>query len=80
MKTKNKLVFQSIGIKEDAKNVMFLSKKKGIYEHIAPMDFAEHLRKSNVSDNCDVYFVDFYEMDIMSDISILVKVYGMYNI
>ena len=44
------------------------------------MDFAEHLRKSNVSDNCDVYFVDFYEMDIMRDISILVKVYGMYNI
>ena len=79
MKTKNKLVFQSIGIKGDAKNVMFLS-KKGIYENIAPMDFAEHLRKSNVSDNCDVYFVDFYEMDIMRDISILVKVYGMYNI
>ena len=35
-------------------------------KHITPMDFAEHLRKSDVSENRKVYYmVDFYEMDFM---------------
>ena len=38
-------------------------------KHIAPMDFAEHLRKSEVSENSKVYYmVDFYEMDFMEGI------------
>ena len=48
-------------------------------KHIAPMDFAEHLRKSEVSENSKVYYmVDFYEMDFMEGIGS--KVDEMYNI
>ena len=49
-------------------------------KHIAPMDFAEHLRKSDVSENSKVYMVDVYKMDFMKGIVILVKVDEMYNI
>ena len=45
------------------------------------MDFAEHIRKSSVSENRKVYILlDFYEMDFMKSIVILVKVDEMYNI
>ena len=45
------------------------------------MDFAEHIRKSGVSENRKVYILlDFYEMDFMKSIVILVKVEEMYNI
>ena len=45
------------------------------------MDFAEHIRKSGVSENRKVYILlDFYEMDFMKSIVILVKVDEMYNI
>ena len=40
-------------------------------KHIAPMDFAEYLRKSDVSEKSKVY---------MTGIVILVKVDEMYNI
>ena len=43
-------------------------------KHIAPMDFAEHLRKSDVSENSTVYMVDIYGMDFMKGIVILLKV------
>ena len=44
------------------------------------MDFAEHLRKTDVSENSKVYMVDFYEMDFIKSTNILVKVDEMYNI
>ena len=47
MNLKNQLVVRSIETKEEAKNVMFCIEKdisKG-GNHIAPMDFAEYLRK-----------------------------------
>ena len=58
MKAKNKLVVRS---KEEAKNVMFWLEKKHIKggKHIAPMDFAEYLRKSDVSDNNKIYYGQF---------------------
>ena len=49
-------------------------------KHIAPMDFAEHSRKSDVSENSTVCMVDFYKKDFIRGIFILVKVDGMYNI
>ena len=50
-------------------------------KNIAPMDFSESLRKS-VSQNSNVKFVmgDFYKMNFMNGIVILVKVDEMYNI
>ena len=57
LKTKNKLVVWSIAMKEEAKNVMFWSKKRHIkgQKHIASMDFPKHLRKSDFSENSKVY-------------------------
>ena len=75
MKAKNKLVFRSIEIKDKGKSVMFWFKKT--YQrskHIVPMGFAVYPRKS------DVIMVDFYDMDCMKGIVILVKVDEMYNI
>ena len=43
------------------------------------MDFAEHLRKSNDSENSKV-MVDPYDMEFMKGTVILVKVEEMYNI
>ena len=50
-------------------------------KNIAPMDSSESLRKS-VSQNSNVKFIvgDFYKMDFMNGIVILVKVDEMYNI
>ena len=50
-------------------------------KNIAPMDFSESLRKS-VSQNSNVKFImgDFYKMNFMNGIVILVKVDEMYNI
>ena len=61
MKRKNKLTVWSIGIKKKSKNVMFWSKKGHIKgdKHIARMDFAEHLRKSNYSENSKVCYGRF---------------------
>ena len=47
---------------------------------MGPMDFTEYLRKSDVSENNKVYMVDFYKMDFMKGIVILVKVDKMYHI
>ena len=44
------------------------------------MDFANYLRKSDVSQNRKVYYCHFYEMDFMKGIVILVKVDEMYKI
>ena len=44
------------------------------------MDFAEHLRKSDVSENSKVYMVHFYEIEFMKYIVILVKPDEMYSI
>ena len=48
----------SLAIKAEAKSVMFLSKKRHIKgeKYITPMDFAEHLTKSDVSENNKVYY------------------------
>ena len=50
-------------------------------KNIAPMDFSESLRKS-VSQNSNVKFImgDFYKMNFINGIVILVKVDEMYNI
>ena len=41
--------------------MLFLIRKRHIKggEHIAPMDFAEYLRKSEVSENSKVYYCQF---------------------
>ena len=44
------------------------------------MDFAQNLRISDVSENTKVYMVDFYEIDFMIGIVILVKINEMYDI
>ena len=48
-------------IKEEAKNVMILVKKRHIKgeKHIAPMDFGEYPRKSDVSENSKFYYRRF---------------------
>ena len=38
------------------------------------MDFGKYLRKSDVSENSKVYYADFYKMNFMKGIAILVKV------
>ena len=69
-------------MKEEAKMLCFDQKKTHQrWKHITPLDFAEHIRKSGVSENRKVYILlDFYEMDFMKSIVILVKVDEMYNI
>ena len=61
LKAKNELVVRSMEIKEEAKNVMILVKKRHIKgeKHIAPMDFGEYLRKSDVSENSKFYYRRF---------------------
>ena len=49
-------------------------------KHIALIDFAEHLRNPDVSENSKVFMVDIDEMDFMKGVVILVKVDEMYNI
>ena len=44
------------------------------------MDFAKYLRKSDVSENSKFIMTDFYEMDFMKRIVILVKVDEMCKI
>ena len=48
--------------------------------YVTPMDFAEHLRKSDLSENSKFITIDSYEMDFMKVIVILVKVDKIYNI
>ena len=60
-------------IKKDTSKVKF----------ITPMDFAEHLRKSDVSENSKVYYGRFLRNGLHEGITILVqllKVTEMYNI
>ena len=45
-------------------------------KHVAQMDFAEYLGKSDVTQNKFI-IVDFYEMDFMKSVVILVKVNEM---
>ena len=40
---------------------MFWLKKRRGEKHIAPIDFAEYLRKSDVSDNSKVYYDRFLQ-------------------
>ena len=43
-------------IKEEPKNVVLIRKRHiRVGKHIAPMDFADYLRKSDVSENSKVY-------------------------
>ena len=44
------------------------------------MDFAEHLRKSDVSENTKVYYGRFLQTGLHGRYVILVKVDEMYNI
>ena len=85
MKTKNKLVVRSIAIKEEANNNNVFIKKRNTKgeKYITPMDFAEHLRKSDVSENSKVYYGRFLRNGLHEGITILVqllKVDEMYNI
>ena len=50
MKAKNKLVVQ---IKKEAKNVVLILRET--YQKSAQVDFAEYLRKADVSENGQVY-------------------------
>ena len=49
-------------------------------KHIVSMDFAEYLRKSDVSENSKVYYGRFLRNGLHVAIVILVKVDEMYNI
>ena len=49
-------------------------------KQIAPVDFLEHLGKSDVSENSKVYVVDIFEMNFMKGTAILLKVDETYNI
>ena len=49
-------------------------------KYITPMDFAEHLRKSELSENNKVYNGKFLRYGLMKGIIILVKVDEMSNI
>ena len=71
-KAKTKLIVPSIKIKKKQKMLCFAYKKhiKG-GKNIAPMDLAEYLRKSDVS---KFIMTDFYKMDFMKGIAVLVKV------
>ena len=81
LKAKNKLVARSIEIKQEVKNVMFWLKKDVSKVNIASMNFAEHLRKFQMFQRkAKLIMADFYEMNFMKDIVILVKVDEMYNI
>ena len=57
MQTKNELVVRSIAITEEAKTAVLIKKKRHIKleKFITPMNFAEHFRKSDVSENSKVY-------------------------
>ena len=48
--------------------------------HIAPIDFAEYLRKSVVSENSKAYYNRFLRNGLHESIVMLVKVDEMYNI
>ena len=58
-------------IKEEAKNVMFLIKKRHMKgeKHLAPMDFAEYLSKWDILENSKSVMDDFYKIDFMKVIA-----------
>ena len=62
--------------------MLCFDKKKHIKseKYVTPVDFAEHLRKSDLSENSKFITIDSYEIDSMKVIVILVKVDKMYNI
>ena len=47
--------------------------------HIVPLDFAEYHRKWDFSDNTKTVVADFYEMDFIKGIFLLLNVDKMYN-
>ena len=49
-------------------------------KYITPMDFAEQLRKSGVSEILKFIMINSYKMDFMKGNVILVKVDELYNI
>ena len=55
------VVQRSIEIKEKVRNAMLWFKKRydNSEEYIAPMNFAEYIKKSNVSKNSKVYYGPF---------------------
>ena len=56
MQTKNELVVRSIAITEEAKTAVLIKKRHiKLEKYITPMNFAEHFRKSDVSENSKVY-------------------------
>ena len=68
--------------KRKSKKCYVLIKKRHIKseKYVTPVDFAEHLRKSDLSENSKFITIDSYEIDSMKVIVILVKVDKMYNI
>ena len=59
----SKFVVWSIEIKQEAKNVGFHLRKMHIKgeKHIAQIDFAEYLRKSDLSEDRKVYYGQFLQ-------------------
>ena len=82
MKTKSKLVIQSIAIRDKAKAVIFWSKKEisKVKNALLQWIFQTILGSLTFRRIAKFIMVDFYEMDFMKGIVILVTVDEMYNI
>ena len=82
MKTKSKLVIQSIAIRDKAKAVIFWSKKEISKVKNALLQWILQTILGSLTFRRIAKFimVDFYEMDFMKGIVILVTVDEMYNI
>ena len=82
MKTKNRLVVRSIAIKEKKKSVVFIKKKdiSKVKNTLLLWIFQNILENQTFQRVANFITVDFYEMDFMKDIVVLVKVDDMYNI
>ena len=81
MKAKNKLVVRNISIKKRSQNCVVLIKKRHFKgeKHIAPMDFAEYYRKSDVSQKSKAYYRRFLQNGLNERCCLLVQVDEMCN-
>ena len=81
MKTKNRLVVRSIAIKEKKKSVVFIKKDiSKVKNTLLLWIFQNILENQTFQRVANFITVDFYEMDFMKGIVVLVKVDDAYNI
>ena len=82
MKTKNKLVVRRIAINEEAKNIVFWSKKdtSKVKNTLLQWILQNILESQTFQRIAKFIMIDSYEMDFMEGIVILVKLDEMYNI